>query len=107
MTANTLYEAVEPQILWKQLLGPIFTEIVEHGNQFEVSSCFSSCYHIEICCDQAIRMASFILKAFAQDEEIQTIHLPIVFVAILDILDVRRQPFLVIHKLNFLASCSS
>lgn len=37
---------------------------------------------------QAIRMVQFILKTFAQDEEIQTIHLPIIFAAILDIVDV-------------------
>ena len=36
MTANTLYEAVEPQIMWKQLLVPIFAEIVD-GSQFEVN----------------------------------------------------------------------
>lgn len=33
-------------------------------------------------------MIQFILKNFAQDEEIQTIHLPIIFGAILDIVDV-------------------
>jgi len=36
MTANTLYEAVEPQIMWKQLLVPIFAEITGDGTQFEV-----------------------------------------------------------------------
>ena len=37
MTANTLYEAVEPQIMWKQLLVPIFAEIVGGRSQFEVN----------------------------------------------------------------------
>ena len=38
---------------------------------------------------QAIQMGLFVLRTFAQDEEIQTIHLPIVFTAILDIVNVR------------------
>jgi len=33
-------------------------------------------------------MVLFILKNFSQDEEIQTIHLPIMFTAIVDLLDV-------------------
>ncbi|KAG6841563.1 hypothetical protein C0991_009598 [Blastosporella zonata] len=74
MTASTLYEAVEPQILWKQLLRPIFAEIVGDGKAIE-----------------AIRMVQFILKTFAQDEEIQTIHLPIIFAAILDLIDLQIQ----------------
>ncbi|GLB43530.1 putative dopey, N-terminal [Lyophyllum shimeji] len=74
MTANTLYEAVEPQILWKQLLGAMFAEVLGDGEQFE-----------------AIHMVLFILKAFAQDDEIQTIHLPIIFAAILDIIDIQVQ----------------
>ncbi|KAF8079121.1 Dopey, N-terminal-domain-containing protein [Lyophyllum atratum] len=74
MTASTLYEAVEPQILWKRLLGAVFAEIAGDGQQFE-----------------AIRMVQFILKTFAQDDEIQTIHLPIIFAAILDIIDLQVQ----------------
>jgi hypothetical protein len=38
MTASTLYEAVEPQLLWKQLLTVVFTEIVDDVKQFEASS---------------------------------------------------------------------
>ncbi|KAG6911306.1 hypothetical protein DXG01_002145 [Tephrocybe rancida] len=74
MTASTLYEAVEPQILWKQLLSPVFAEIVGDAQGIE-----------------AIRMVHFILKTFAQDDEIQTIHLPIIFAAILDLIDVQVQ----------------
>ncbi|KAF5384809.1 hypothetical protein D9615_001099 [Tricholomella constricta] len=74
MTASTLYEAVEPQILWKQLLGAVFAEITGDGKEFE-----------------AIRMVEFILKTFAQDDEIQTIHLPIIFAGILDIIDLQVQ----------------
>jgi len=38
MTASTLYEAIEPQLLWKQLLEAMFAEIVGDGKQFEASS---------------------------------------------------------------------
>lgn len=36
MTASTLYEAVEPQILWRHLLTSIFDEIMGDGTQTEV-----------------------------------------------------------------------
>jgi len=36
MTANTLYEAVEPHIIWKRLLSVVFQEIINGGEQFEV-----------------------------------------------------------------------
>jgi len=74
MTASTLYEAIEPQLLWKQLLMAVFTEIVADNKQFE-----------------AIHMVQFVLEAFSQDEEIQTIHLPIIFAAIMDLLDLQVQ----------------
>jgi hypothetical protein len=41
MTASTLYEAIEPQLLWKQLLTAIFAEIVASNKQFEASSNYS------------------------------------------------------------------
>ncbi|KAK7464504.1 hypothetical protein VKT23_006673 [Stygiomarasmius scandens] len=74
MTASTLYEAVEPQIIWRQLLSAMFSEITGDGEHFE-----------------AIDMVLFILKNFSQDEEIQTIHLPIMFTAIVDLLDFQVQ----------------
>ncbi|KIK71711.1 hypothetical protein GYMLUDRAFT_33858 [Collybiopsis luxurians FD-317 M1] len=72
MTANTLYEAVEPHIIWRRLLPAIFQDIVEDRVQFE-----------------AIDMVTFMLKTFSQDEEIQTIHLPIIFAGLVDLLDIR------------------
>jgi hypothetical protein len=36
MTANTLYEAVEPQIVWKQLLTAILNELIGDGLRNEV-----------------------------------------------------------------------
>ncbi|KAG5220330.1 Dopey, N-terminal-domain-containing protein [Salix suchowensis] len=59
MTASTLYEAVEPQIIWKHLLTHVFGELTGDGAQTEI---------------------------FSQDDEIQNIHLPIVFGAIMDVL---------------------
>lgn len=74
ITASPLYEAIEPQLLWKQLLTAVFAEIVAGKKQFE-----------------AIHMVQFILKAFSQDEEVQTIHLPIIFAAIMDLVDLQVQ----------------
>ncbi|KAK0466281.1 Dopey, N-terminal-domain-containing protein [Desarmillaria tabescens] len=72
MTASTLYEAVEPGIIWKQLLQAVFDEIIKDEEKCE-----------------AISMVQFILKTFSQDEEIQTIHLPVIFAAIVDLLHFR------------------
>jgi len=88
MTASTLYEAVEPHIIWKQLLTSIFMEITGDGMHFGVRNKFLYPPNLELTLIQAIRMVLFILKTFSQDEEIQTIHLPIVFSAIMDIVDV-------------------
>ncbi|KAG6877602.1 hypothetical protein C0993_005728 [Termitomyces sp. T159_Od127] len=74
MTASTLYEAVEPHILWKQLLTVVFAEVT--GDRKDI---------------EAIRMAQFLLKTFSQDDEIQTIHFPIIFAAVLDLIDVQVQ----------------
>ena len=73
MTASTLYEAVEPQVVWKQLLRSIISEITGERPQTE-----------------AIHMTKFLLGTFhVQDEEVQTIHLPIVFSAISESIRVR------------------
>ncbi|KAJ3723564.1 Dopey, N-terminal-domain-containing protein [Lentinula guzmanii] len=72
MTANTLYEAVEPHILWRRLLGAIFQEIIGGDKHFE-----------------AIAMMLFILKTFSQDEEVQTIHFPLIFAALVDLLEIQ------------------
>ena len=75
MTASTLYEAVEPQVVWKQLLNSIVSEIAGETPRTE-----------------AIRMTKFLLETFqVQDEEVQTIHLPIVFSAVSESIRVRVQ----------------
>jgi len=43
MTASTLYEAVEPQIIWRQLLSAMFSEITGDGEHFEVRPDSHSC----------------------------------------------------------------
>ncbi|TFY81819.1 hypothetical protein EWM64_g2190 [Hericium alpestre] len=70
MTASTLYEAVEPQVVWKQLLRTIISDLTADSIQ----------------CD-AINLAYFVLTTFhVRDEEIQTVHLPIVFCATMEVL---------------------
>ncbi len=41
MTASTLYEAVEPHIVWKQLLTAILNELIGDGKQNEVRNTLS------------------------------------------------------------------
>ena len=86
MTASTLYEAVEPQVVWKQLLNSIISEITGETSRTE-----------------AIHMTKFLLGTFqVQDEEIQTIHLPIVFSAISESIRVCAQ----IHTSPELTICT-
>lgn len=37
MTASTLYEAVEPQALWKQLFSKVFTGLMAEDGRSEVN----------------------------------------------------------------------
>ena len=37
MTASTLYEAIEPQLLWKHFLSVVFDEVLEGGTRSEVA----------------------------------------------------------------------
>ena len=75
ITASTLYEAVEPQVVWKRLLKSIISEIAGETPRVE-----------------AIHMTKFLLETFqVQDEEVQTIHLPIVFSAISESIRVRAR----------------
>jgi hypothetical protein len=71
MTASTVYDAVEPQIAWKMLLAQLLDNLVGDGTKIE-----------------AVQMMAFILNSFAQDEEITTLHLPIVYAGIVDVVDV-------------------
>lgn len=46
MTASTLLEAVEPTMLWRQLLGSIF-EAIDDGSQLEV--CRTTAFDLSLC----------------------------------------------------------
>jgi hypothetical protein len=105
MTASTLYEAVEPRTVWKQLLNSVVLEIIGKASQVEVRNLQNFLKLVEgYMFAQAIRMVKFILGTFhVQDEEIQTIHLPIVFAAISETIRVSRvyismRPFNLEHK---------
>lgn len=75
MTASTLYEAVEPHLLWKQLFAAIHADVV--ANRSNLEGC---------------RMVRYLLTTFhGQDEEIEGIHLPAVFAAIAELLSIRLQ----------------
>ncbi|KIY73422.1 hypothetical protein CYLTODRAFT_365976 [Cylindrobasidium torrendii FP15055 ss-10] len=71
MTASTLYEAVEPPLLWKPVLEAMFSDILSTA---VVEDCTS------------VPLTSFLLSNFSQDEEMSTVHIPIVFSALVDLL---------------------
>lgn len=92
MTASTLYEAIEPQLLWKHFLSVVFDEILEGGTRSEVIILWSfpvSIYNWYGLDPQAIRLVRFLVISFPHDEEVQTIYFPIMFTAITDLVDVR------------------
>ncbi|OAX42077.1 hypothetical protein K503DRAFT_863326 [Rhizopogon vinicolor AM-OR11-026] len=77
MTASTLYEAVEPSILWKQLLAAIMNDLTEDNKT------------------GAIDLTLFLLRSLPlQDDEVRTIHLPVIFASITDKLqrEIRKDP---------------
>jgi hypothetical protein len=92
MTASTLYEAVEPHIVWKQLLSAILNELIGDGLRNEVRVAFVKRPLMLIFpLTQAIRLTHFILKTLnVRDEEIQVVHLPIVFSALCEALQVGK-----------------
>ncbi|KAH7886231.1 Dopey, N-terminal-domain-containing protein [Phlebopus sp. FC_14] len=66
MTASTLVEAAEPSIIWKQLLKEIMTAINSDCSQSE-----------------ALDLTLFILRTLpVRDDEVKSIHLPVVFAAL-------------------------
>ncbi|KAK2464744.1 hypothetical protein APHAL10511_003162 [Amanita phalloides] len=77
MTASTLYDAVEPQIAWKMLLTNLFDDLLSDGTKVE-----------------GALMIQFILNSYVQDEEITTVHLPVICAGIVDMVDwlIRQNP---------------
>ncbi|QRW09045.1 hypothetical protein RhiLY_08044 [Ceratobasidium sp. AG-Ba] len=69
MAATTLYEALEPQILWQQLYTDARREVLDHSTN-----------------PKALRMIKFILSTFKNhDEEVQSVHLPLVSTALAEL----------------------
>ncbi|KDN49150.1 hypothetical protein RSAG8_02503, partial [Rhizoctonia solani AG-8 WAC10335] len=67
--ASTLYEAIEPQILWQQLYTTARTEILDGSSDLK-----------------GLEMISFILSTFkTHDPEVQSIHLPAVVTALTEL----------------------
>ncbi|CAE7181510.1 unnamed protein product [Rhizoctonia solani] len=67
--ASTLYEAIEPQILWQQLYTTARAEILDGSSNLK-----------------ALEMISFILSTLkAHDPEVQSIHLPVVVTALTEL----------------------
>ncbi|KAF8131645.1 Dopey, N-terminal-domain-containing protein [Boletus edulis] len=75
MTASTLLEATEPSILWKQLLKSILNAIDSNEHPLD-----------------AISLTLFLLRSLPmQDEEVKSIHLPVIFAVLMEKLLVHVQ----------------
>ena len=90
MTASTLYEAVEPHLLWKRLYSIIYAEVTSQDVKCEVRSMsVPICISLVECLLQGCDMIMYILSTFhSQDEEIEIVHLPVVFAAVGELLAV-------------------
>ncbi len=63
---------MEPQIVWKHLLSAVFKELSGDGDLSE-----------------GIELVRFVLRTFPQDEELQTLHFPVILAGIVDVMNVR------------------
>jgi hypothetical protein len=76
IAASALYEAVEPNVVWKQLFSAVRNEILGTALTHE-----------------GTKLIQFILQTFrAHDEEVQRVHLPLCFTAFLELLKVSLHP---------------
>ena len=72
IAASALYEAVEPNAVWRQLFSAVRNEILGTTQTHE-----------------GTKLIQFILHTFrAHDEEVQKVHLPLCFTAFLELLKV-------------------
>lgn len=77
IAATALYEAVEPNAVWRQLFSAMRGEISGTNQTHE-----------------GTKLIQFILHTFrAHDEEVQRIHLPLCFTAFLELLKVSVHPW--------------
>jgi hypothetical protein len=76
IAASALYEAVEPNAVWRQLFAAVRNEIL--GTTLT---------------NEGTKLIQFILHTFrAHDEEVQRVHLPLCFTAFLELLKVSGYP---------------
>ncbi len=76
IAASALYEAVEPNAVWRQLFSVVRNEILGTTLTHE-----------------GTKLIQFILHTFrAHDEEVQRVHLPLCFTAFLELLKVSVRP---------------
>ena len=93
LTANALYDAVEPSVVWKQLFREARKEILSatDGKNTPVRLRLMQIKMLEIYKFefQANDLFIFVLKTFRlQDEEVQKMQLPLVYAATLDLMKV-------------------
>ena len=76
IAASALYEAVEPNAVWRQLFSAVRNEILGTTPTHD-----------------GTKLIQFILQTFrAHDEEVQRVHLPLCFTAFLELLKVSVHP---------------
>lgn len=76
IAASALYEAVEPNAVWRQLFSAVRNEILDTTPTHD-----------------GTKLIQFILQTFrAHDEEVQRVHLPLCFTAFLELLKVSVHP---------------
>lgn len=72
MTASTVSEAVEPLSMWKQLFSYVHSELQSNARILE-----------------AVPMVRFVITTFrTQDEEVEDVHLPLIFAGLVEYLKV-------------------
>lgn len=70
LAASSLYEAAEPRVVWKHLFSAVQGEI--YGKD-------------KLLVPKPIKLVRFVMTTFKNDEEMQKIHLPICFTALLEL----------------------
>lgn len=89
MTASELYKVIEPIALWKPLFASSMAELLGEQTGTGVRSALSCEVKPLLTSIQAMQTISFVLRVFkSHDEETLRVHLPLIFTALCDLLDV-------------------
>ena len=85
LTAHSLYDAVEPKAIWKHLYKEVRKEILTCEDQRKVIPyCTEGQPTLLTIHHQCIDVFLFVLRTFRmEDTEVQSIHLPLIFSAII------------------------